>query len=97
MQATAQMLAYQHLDLVFEGLDAACNVYLNGQKIAAPDNMFREWRIDVKGKLKDGANEILIVFPSPIRAAEAVAAKEPWQPCTHTTPKTYIRKAASST
>jgi beta-mannosidase len=94
VQSTPQMLQHQNLDLVFEGLDAACDVYLNGQKLASPDNMFREWRIDIKGKLKTGPNELLIIFPSPIKAAEAVAEKDPWQSRTHTAPKTYIRKAA---
>jgi len=55
--------------------------------------MFREWRTDVKGKLKPGVNELLIIFPSPIKAAEEVAAQDPWQPRTHTAPKNYIRKA----
>jgi beta-mannosidase len=93
VQANSQMLAHEHLDLAFEGLDAACDVYLNGQKIASPVNMFREWRIDVKGKLKSGVNELLIIFPSPIKAAEELAAQDPWQPRTHTAPKEYIRKA----
>ena len=94
VQATAKMLQHEHVDLVFEGLDAACDVYLNGVKIASPDNMFREWRIDAKPAMKEGANEILIVFPAPLEAAEKVAAKDPWQPRIHTDVKTYIRKAA---
>src|SRR6202012_2213441 len=44
--------------------------------------------------MKEGANEILIVFPAPLEAAEKVAAKDPWQPRIHTDVKTYIRKAA---
>jgi beta-mannosidase len=91
---TSNTLAHQHLEMVFEGLDAACTVYVNGQKLASPDNMFREWRIDVKPVLKAGKNEIRVVFPSPIKAAEQVAAQDPWRPRTHTEAKTYIRKAA---
>jgi beta-mannosidase len=94
IQGGAAILAHQHVDLVFEGLDAACDIYLNGTKLASPDSMFREWRVDLKGKIKEGANELLIVFPSPIEAAEKVAAKDPWQSRIHTDPKTYIRKAA---
>jgi len=78
VQANSQMLARASRS-AFEGLDAVCDVYLNGQKIASPDNMFREWRTDVKGKLKPGVNELLIIFPSPIKAAEEVAAQDPWQ------------------
>jgi beta-mannosidase len=94
IQATPGMLAHERIDLVFEGLDAVCDVYLNGVKLASPDNMFREWRIDAKGSMKAGANELLIVFPSPIEAAEKVAAKDPWQSRIHIDPKTYVRKAA---
>ena len=92
--ATPQLLAHDHVDLVFEGLDAACDVYVNGNKIASPDNMFREWRLDVKSSLKAGSNELLIVFPPPLKAAQAVAEKDPYFPKLHAQAKTYIRKAA---
>ena len=94
IEATAKMLAHEHVDLVFEGLDAACDVYLNGQKLASPDNMFREWRVDAKPAMKQGGNELLIVFPPPMEAAEKVAVQDPWQPRIHTDPKVYLRKAA---
>ena len=94
IEADEAIFRHQHVDLVFEGLDAACTVYLNGEQLAAPNNMFREWRIDVTGKLRKGANELHIVFPSPIKAAEAVAAKDPWRDRTHTDAKVYVRKAA---
>lgn len=91
--ATPAILAREHVDLVFEGLDTACTIFLNGQRIATPNNMFREWRIDVKSLLHAGANDLQIVFPAPMKAAEAVAEKDPWHSRTHTDPKGYIRKA----
>jgi beta-mannosidase len=94
VHADAAMLSHEHVELVFEGLDAACSVYLNGEKIAAPDNMFREWRLDVTGKLKAGSNELLVSFPSPIKAAQEVADKDPWHARIHADAKSYIRKAA---
>jgi beta-mannosidase len=39
---------------------------LNGKKVASTDNMFREWQMDVKEFLKEGENELHIVFRSPI-------------------------------
>jgi beta-mannosidase len=93
VQATPAMLSREHVELVFEGLDTACSVYLNGEKIGAPNNMFREWRFDVKARLHAGANDLRIVFPAPMKAAEAVAQKDPWHARTHTDPKGYIRKA----
>ena len=91
---TAAMLARSHVDLVFDGLDATANVYLNGTQVLFADNMFRTWRVAAKSNLHTGANQLRIVFPSPIKAAAAVAALDPWQPKTKTAPKTYVRKAA---
>lgn len=93
IHVSPQTLSHAHVELVFEGLDSACDVYLNGEKIASPDNMFREWRLDVKGKLKPGANELHIYFPPPLVAAAQVAANDPWQPKIGTEIKAYVRKA----
>jgi len=91
---TPTLLARSHVDLVFDGLDATANVYLNGTQVLFADNMFRVWRASAKPHLHAGANELRVVFPSPIKAAAAVAALDPWQPKTKTAPKTYVRRAA---
>jgi beta-mannosidase len=91
---TPAFLARSNVDLVFDGLDAASQVYLNGVQVLSADNMFRVWRVPVKGHLHAGKNLLRVVFPSPDTAAQAVAAADPWQPRTLTAPKTYIRKAA---
>lgn len=93
VQVSSALLAREHLELVFKGLDTACSVYLNGERIATPNNMFREWRIDAKAHLHSGANDLRIVFPAPMKAAEAVAEQDPWHSRTNTDPKGYIRKA----
>ncbi|HEX3890957.1 MAG TPA: glycoside hydrolase family 2 protein [Terracidiphilus sp.] len=88
------LLARTNVDLVFEGLDAAAQVYLNGTQILNADDSFRIWRVDAKAHLHPGSNLLRVVFPSPIAAAQLVAATDPWQPRTGTAAKTYIRKAA---
>jgi len=93
VEVTPATLSREHVELVFEGLDTACTLYLNGQRIATPNNMFHEWRIDVKSVLHTGSNDLHIVFPAPMKAAEAIAEKDPWHSRTHTDPKGYIRKA----
>ena len=67
--ATPALLARANVDLVFDGLDAAAQVYLNGVQVLTADNMFRVWRVPVKGHLKAGKNLLRVVFPSPIKAA----------------------------
>lgn len=58
--------AMQNIQLVFEGLDTWADVFLNNQLILNADNMFVVWRVDVKGFLKEGDNELRIVFHSPL-------------------------------
>ena len=94
LQAPPDLLARKNIDLVFEGLDAYAEVYLNDKLVLTADNMFREWRVPVKSLLKPGANQLRIVFPSPIKAAAKIAAPDKWREQTHTEEKTYIRKAA---
>lgn len=91
---TAAVLSRAHVDMVFDGLDGACDVWLNGEKILAADNSFRTWRVAVNGRLKTGRNQLRVVFPSPIEAAAKVAATDPWRAKTKTDEKTYIRKPA---
>ncbi len=88
------LLSRANVDLVFDGLDAAAQVYLNDAPVLEANNMFRVWRIPATAHLHAGKNVLRVVFPSPLKAAEAVASKDPWQPKTKTEPKTYIRKAA---
>jgi beta-mannosidase len=91
---TPGMLSRSNVDLVFDGLDAASEVYLNGAQVLEANNMFRVWRVPAKAHLHAGKNELRVLFPSPDTAAEKVAATDPWQPKTKTAEKTYIRKAA---
>jgi beta-mannosidase len=92
--APPALLAQKNIDLVLEGLDAYAKVYLNDKLVLTADNMFREWRLNVKTDLKPGSNTLRIVFPSPIKAASEIAATDPWRARTHTEEKTYLRKAA---
>ena len=93
-EVTPAFLSRANIDLVFDGLDAAALVYLNGVQVLSADNMFRIWRVPAKAHLHAGKNLLRVVFPSPDQAAQVVAATDPWQPKTLTAPKTYIRKAA---
>jgi beta-mannosidase len=56
------LLKHKHIDLVFDGLNTLADVSLNGKLIMHADNMFREWRVDIKSYLRPGANTLSIVF-----------------------------------
>lgn len=53
--------------LVFEGLDTYADVYLNGARILAADNMFKGYAVEVKDMLRCGENHLRVVFRSPIK------------------------------
>jgi beta-mannosidase len=88
------LLSRFNLDLVFDGLDGPAQVYLNGRLVLTGTNTFRVWRIPAKSDLHAGKNELRVAFESPVKAAAALAAADPWQPKTKTAPKTYLRKPA---
>jgi beta-mannosidase len=60
------VLAHDKVYLVCDGLDTLADVYLNDQLIAHTDNMFRQYRWDVKAMLRSGENELRVVFHSPV-------------------------------
>mgnify|MGYP001260836522 CR=1 FL=1 len=64
--------------LVVEGLDTVAELRLNGQVVLAAANVHRRWRVDVSGALRQGRNEVEILFRSPVREAAARAARMPF-------------------
>ena len=66
-QLTPEIMERQNIDLVFKGLDTYADVYLNEKKILETNNMFREWKTDIKAELKPGENILKIYFHSPIK------------------------------
>ena len=60
-----QLMEKDHIELVFEGLDTYADVFLNDVRILSADNMFRCWKTNIKEVLKEGENELKIVFYPP--------------------------------
>ena len=54
------------IELDFKGLDTYADVLINGKPVLSADNMFREWTVNIKNVIKEGENEIHILFRSPI-------------------------------
>ena len=53
--------------LRFDGLDTLADVFLNGEKIASPENMQIAHRFDVTDRVRQGAeNEVSVLFRSPV-------------------------------
>ena len=71
--------AEEKVILVCDGLDTIADLYLNGTYLGHAENMFRRWEWDVKSLLKEGSNELLITFGSPVRFITARQAQLPLQ------------------
>jgi beta-mannosidase len=63
--------------LVCDGLDTLAEVSLNGKLLGKTDNMYRRWSWDVSGLLKEGRNELAILFRAPVSYIKARQAVKP--------------------
>lgn len=57
-------------------LDTVCDIFINGEKIGSADNCFIKHEFPVKEYLKNGENEIKIIFYSPVNYVEKIYKKE---------------------
>jgi len=90
----ADLLAEERIFLVCDGLDTLAQVTLNGQLVGKTDNMFRQYRWDVKPLLREGENELVILFRSPVQYITAKQAERPMHGVTQAIPGgPYLRKA----
>ena len=62
--ADRDLLNEKELTLVCEGLDTLTDIFINDRKVADTDNMHRTYIFPVKEYVKQGENEIRIVFRS---------------------------------
>jgi len=92
------LLRQDRIELVCEGLDTFATVYLNGTQIGRADNMFRRWRWDVKQLLKEGENELLILFHSSSRICEELERENGKLPVAlEYSPRVYARMVGYAT
>jgi len=95
--ADRSLLRNAHIDLVFKGLDTFAEVYLNDELLGKADNMFRTWEWPIKKRLRRGANELKVVFRSPIAEGKKLRDAYGLQLPNDNDPSgvgPYIRKAA---
>lgn len=66
-QVEPEVLAEDLVFLVCDGLDTLAEVRLNGNVLGQAENMFRQYRWQVKPLLQAGENELIIYFYSPVQ------------------------------
>jgi beta-mannosidase len=72
-----ELLGEDRVYLVCDGLDTLAEVSLNGDQLAATDNAFRQYSWEIKSRLREGRNELSIVFRSPVRHVAAKHGERP--------------------
>jgi beta-mannosidase len=75
-QASKQDGARYHLDIDY--LDTVAEIRLNGELVLTAENCFRRYRPDVTAALRDGDNQIEILFKSNTHAANLKQAAQPF-------------------
>jgi beta-mannosidase len=85
-----------NVDMVFEGLDTICEIYLNNVKLGDTDNMFLSHRYDVKKILKSSDNLLKLIFRSPLNYTSEQEEKYGKLPVALNSSRVYIRKAQYS-
>ena len=61
------VMSKDNLRITFHGLDTYADVYLNDSLILKANNMFRTWKVDIKGIAKAKDNQLRVYFHSPIK------------------------------
>jgi beta-mannosidase len=88
--------SFERVDLTFDGLDTIATITLNGAAVAETRNMHRRYRFPVRDLLREGRNELVVTFASPVRAADAASLDLGYRPHVNHHPYNSIRKMACS-
>jgi len=65
-KVSRELFDQKRIFLECDGLDTLATIRLNGQPVGKTDNMFRQWKFEVRNHLRAGSNEISILFRSPL-------------------------------
>lgn len=92
--AEPELSGQPHIWLVCDGLDTLATVTLNGRLLSHANNMFRQYRWEIKDLLQAGDNELVIAFASPVNYAAEKMTERPLPGVSHAIPGgPYLRKA----
>lgn len=93
--AASELDAARH-DLVFDGIDTVASLHLNGTLLGEVANQHRTFRFDVTELVREGDNELVVAFRSPVKHADAQSIVLGARPRPYPTPYEAIRKSAAS-
>ena len=71
IEADEKLLANECVQLVFEGIDVYSDIFVNGKQVGSTENMFLQYRFDVKELLQKGKNEVRVEMKSTLNKMDA--------------------------
>ena len=71
-------LAHSAVELVFDGLDTAASIYVNGRLVGHSANQFRRVTLSVGDVLMEGSNELMVAIQSPVLYAQSAYNRYPY-------------------
>jgi beta-mannosidase len=91
-----EFLRSEAIELCAEGLDTFAHIKINGMEVGRTENMFVLHHFEVKPLLRNGENEIEIIFDSPIQRTRALEEQHRKMAAALQTSRVYARKAQYS-
>lgn len=76
---TDSLLKFKAVDLIFKGIDTYSTIFVNDSVVLTTDNMFREWRVDVKKYLREGENVLKVLLHAPALRGKEEMIKVPYR------------------
>lgn len=73
---TQELLKCRKVLLHCDGLDTICEIFINKSLVGNAYNMHRIWEFDITHFLKEGENELQIVFHSPVKYIKDMQADD---------------------
>lgn len=86
----------ENVELVFEGIDTLSDIYLNKKYLGKTEDMFLEYRFNIKDLLKKGKNVIKVHIKSPVKEPKILEQFHGKIGATEESIRPYIRKAQYS-
>ena len=84
-------------DLVLECVDTVARVEVNGVPVGECASQWVPWRLDARGPLREGSNEICVAFRAPVTEVERLRGILGERPVNGDwTPYPFLRKSAAS-
>lgn len=72
IHADRELLANESVRVVFDGIDVFADIYLNGKHLGSTENMFLQYRFEIRDLLHEGDNLLTVEMHSTLNAMDRI-------------------------